>query len=214
MSCTLHDATVRKMLDGMHAESELNDPPLLARAAGKSGAERQALLTTAFIPVDQASGRLLYTLVRGAGGGNVIEFGTSYGISAIYIAAALRDCGQGRLITSEIVEAKADRARDYIRSAGLLDLVDIRLGDAMQTLSDVPDDIALVFLDGLKSLYLPVLRMLEPKLKPGALVIADDLDLFPEPLKPYCDYVRDPANGYVSVTVPIGDAMELSTRVG
>jgi hypothetical protein len=51
-------------------------------------------------------------------------------------------------------------------------------------------------------------------LLPGALVAADDLDLFPEVLAPYLAYVRHPANGYVSVDIPIGDAMELSARVG
>jgi predicted O-methyltransferase YrrM len=59
-----------------------------------------------------------------------------------------------------------------------------------------------------------VLRLLEPALEPGAIVVGDDLDLFPEQLEPYLAYVRDPVNGYVSVTIPIGDAMELSTRVG
>jgi predicted O-methyltransferase YrrM len=69
-----------------------------------------------------------------------------------------------------------------------------------------------VFLDGWKHLYLPCLKLLEPKLAPGALVIADDVDLFPDALAPYLDYVRDPANGYVSVKVPVGDALELSAR--
>ena len=72
--------------------------------------------------------------------------------------------------------------------------------------------VTLVFLDGMKSLYLPVLKLLEPALGPGALVIGDDLALFPGPLQSYLAYVRDPANGYASVTIPIGDTMELSTR--
>jgi predicted O-methyltransferase YrrM len=61
-------------------------------------------------------------------------------------------------------------------------------------------------------LYLPCLKLLEPKLKAGALVIADDIDLFPDPLRAYLDYVRAATGGYVSVKIPIGDAMELSTR--
>ena len=87
--------------------------------------------------------------------------------------------------------------------------MDIRLGDALETLKTVERDVSVVFLDGWKELYLPVLRLLEPALQPGALVVADDIDLFPDALKPYLDYVRDPAHGYVSVAVPVGDTMEL-----
>ena len=86
------------------------------------------------------------------------------------------------------------------------------MGDALETLKGLKRDVSVVFLDGWKNVYLPVLQMLEPVLLPGALVVADDLNLFPGPLAPYLAYVRQPANGYVSVTVPIGDAMELSAR--
>jgi predicted O-methyltransferase YrrM len=212
MTCTLLDPKVRAVLDGMHAEADHNDPPLLAKAEGKTGDERAALLTEAFIPVDPDAGRLLYALVRGAAPGLTVEFGTSFGISAIYMAAALKDRGGGQVITTEIVENKAAKAREYIDRAGLLDFIEIRLGDALATLNALPGEVSFVFLDGMKSLYVPVLKQLEPALKPGALVVADDLALFPGPLKPYMDYVRDPANGYVSVTLPIGDEMELSTR--
>jgi predicted O-methyltransferase YrrM len=213
LTSTLHDPAVSRVLESMHGAADRDDPPILARAKGKTGAARAALLNDAFIPVDREAGRLLYTLARGCAPGTVIEFGTSFGISTIYLAAALRDSGGGRLITSEIHEGKASRAREYVREAGLLDLVELRVGDALKTLADVKNGVSLLFLDGWKELYLPVLRLLERALAPGALVVGDDIDLFPEPLQPYLQYVRDPQNGYVSVKVPIGDAMELSTRV-
>ena len=197
----------------MHAESARVDPPLLAKAKGKSQEERSALLGSAFIPVDPQAGRLLYTLARGCAPGAFIEFGTSFGISTIYLAAAVRDRGAGRVVTTELHTGKANRAREYLREARLLELVDLRVGDALETLEDVTPGVSFVFLDGWKNLYLPCLKLLEPKLKSGALVIGDDIDLFPDALKPYLDYVRDAKGGYVSVKVPIGDAMELSTRV-
>jgi predicted O-methyltransferase YrrM len=150
--------------------------------------------------------------VRGAAPGTTVEFGTSFGISTIYMAAAVRDRGAGRVITTELLESKADRAREFIRDAGLLDLVDLRVGDALETLEDLKADVTVLFLDGWKELYLPVLKMLEPKLKPGAFVAADDIHLFPEALQAYLDYVREPTNGYVSVTFPEGDAVEVSVR--
>jgi predicted O-methyltransferase YrrM len=213
MTSTLLDPLVHRVLEGMHAESERTDPPLLAKARGKTQEERNALLGDAFIPVDRNAGRLLFTLARGCAPGTFVEFGTSFGISTIYLAAAVRDRGAGRVITSELHAGKARRARDYVQEAGLLDVVDLRVGDALETLKDLPADVSFVFLDGWKNLYLPCLKLLEPKLKPGALVVADDIDLFPDALKPYLDYVRGASGGYVSVKIPIGDAMELSTRV-
>jgi predicted O-methyltransferase YrrM len=209
---SLHDSRVSRVLDHLYAEAERIDPDLLSRAEGKDPAERDVLLDKAFIPVSRDAGRFLYALVRGSRPGQILEFGTSFGISTIYMAAAARDGGAGKLITTERHEGKATQATEYLRDAGLLDWVDVRIGDALQTLTDQKSGVSVVFLDGWKDLYLPVLQLLEPALVPGALVTADDLDLFPGVLKTYLDYVRNPVNGYVSVTVPIGDAMELSTR--
>src|SRR5690349_18725775 len=126
MISTLYDPKVRDVLDAMHAAADSNDPPLLAKAKGKQGSTRTALLDDAFIPVSREGGRLVYTLVRGAAPGTTVEFGTSFGISTIYMAAAVRDRGAGRVITTELLKSKADRARGYIREAGLLDVVDLR----------------------------------------------------------------------------------------
>jgi predicted O-methyltransferase YrrM len=212
MTSALHDARVQRVLADMHSAADRDDPAILDRARGKTARERAELLAEAFIPVDPQGGRLLYTLARSPAPGVFVEFGTSFGISTIYLAAAVRDRGAGVVVTSEIDAAKAERARHYIREAGLLDVVDLRVGDALETLKTVERDVSLVFLDGWKDAYLPVLKLLEPALQPGALVIADDIHLFPDALKSYLDYVRDPAHGYVSVTFPVGDALELSTR--
>lgn len=212
MLSSLHDPRVQRVLESMHAAADDNDPAILAKAKGKQGSARTSLLDEAFIPVSPEAGRLLYTLARGAAPGTMVEFGTSFGISTIYMAAAARDRGEGTVITTELLESKAERAREYVREAGLLDLVDFRVGDARETLRGLQRDVSVLFLDGWKELYLPLLEQLEPALLPGALVIGDDLDLFPEALEPYLRHVRDPENGYVSNRIPIGDAMEVSVK--
>jgi predicted O-methyltransferase YrrM len=212
MSASLTEPRIHNLLKSLHAEAERTDPPLLAAAAGKKAHERGAFLDRAFIPVDEDAGRFLYALVRGAAAGRVVEFGTSFGISTIYMAAAIRDRGTGSIVTTELHAGKAEAAQQSFEQAGLLDAIDLRIGDALETLRDITSDVSVLFLDGWKNIYLPVLQMLEPALAPGALVVADDLDLFPDALAPYLAYVRQPANGYVSVKVPIGDAMELSVR--
>jgi predicted O-methyltransferase YrrM len=99
-----------------------------------------------------------------------------------------------------------------LRRCGLDDLVDLRVGDALETLRDLPGPVDLLLLDGWSGLYLPVLEIVEPALRPGALVVADDTSLFPAALAPYLARVRDRGAGYRSVDVPLGDRLELSVR--
>jgi predicted O-methyltransferase YrrM len=161
------------------------------------------------LPVSRETGTLLYMLARSLRAKTIVEFGTSFGISTLHLAAALRDNGGGRLITSEFEPSKAARARANLTAGGLIDLVDIREGDALQTLSaDLPATIDLVLLDGAKGLYPDILDLLERHLRPGALIVADNADFSPD----YLARVRSPAKGYLSV--PFGEDVELSMRMG
>jgi predicted O-methyltransferase YrrM len=210
---------VAGVLDRLFAEAERGDPLVFERVKAeeerRGGPQDEAalsdLLGQAFMPVDRPSGRFLYNLVRTQGSRTVVEFGMSFGISTIHLAA-VRDNGSGRVVTTELDAGKVRRARDHLAEAGLLDWVDIRHGDALETLRDLEGPVDLVFLDGWKLLYLTVLELLESRLRPGAAVVADDLVLFPDELRTYLEYVRDPAHAYTSVEVPIGDHFELSVR--
>jgi predicted O-methyltransferase YrrM len=146
-------------------------------------------------------------LARSSRARTIVEFGTSFGISTLHLAAALRDNGGGRLITSEFEPSKLVRARANLTAAGLIDLVEIREGDALETLStDLPETIDLLFLDGAKALYRDILELVEDRLRPGALIVADNADLCPE----YLARVRSPAAGYLST--PFEEDIELSMR--
>ncbi|WP_242424001.1 O-methyltransferase [Frankia sp. EI5c] len=165
------------------------------------------------MPVSRATGAFLYQLVRAARPALVVEFGTSFGISAVHLAAAVRDNGAGRVLSTELSAAKAHAAGVNLAEAGLGDLVEIRTGDAMETLAALPGPVDLLLLDGWNHLYLPVLRLIEPRLSPGAMVVADDVELLAGETVDYLAYVRDPANGYVSASLPVDDGLELSTRL-
>jgi len=165
-------------------------------------------LKDAALPVSRATGTLLYMLARTGRARTIVEFGTSFGISTLHLAAALRDNGGGLLVTTEFEVAKVERARANLEAAGLADLVEIRTGDALQTLAaDLPATIDLVLLDGAKALYPDVLALLEPRLRAGGIVIADNADHSPD----YLARVRDPLSGYVSL--PFGGDVELSVRL-
>lgn len=161
------------------------------------------------IAVSRETGTLLYMLARSSRAKTIIEFGTSFGISTLHLAAALRDNGGGRLITSEFESSKAARARDNLTAADLIDLVEIREGDALQTLSvGLPDTIDLLLLDGAKVLYPEILALVESRLSPNALIVADNADASPD----YLARVRSPGSGYLST--PFAEDVELSMRTG
>lgn len=155
-----------------------------------------------FLNVTPAYGRFLYQCARVRGATRIVEFGTSMGVSTIHLATALRDMGGGHLIGTELEPGKAARARANLEAAGLADLVEIRVGDARETLVDVGGEVDLVLLDGAFSLYLPVLKLLEPHLKTGTPILAENaFDHGNE----YLAHVRDPANGYLSQPIPISE---------
>ena len=196
--------------DARFAAMREHHPHGLAALSAQEQADAWAEL---YIPVSPEGGRLLYTLIRASRPATVVEFGTSFGISTIHLAAAVRDNGNGRVVSTELNEAKVARARANLVEAGLADLVTILEGDARETLADLPGPIGFVLLDGWKRLYLPVLRLLEPRLTPGALVVADDTVSMAAQMTDYLSYVRDPARGYLSVSFPESDGLEITCRI-
>lgn len=161
------------------------------------------------LAVSRETGALLYMLARSSGARTIVEFGTSFGISTLHLAAALRDNSGGRLITSEFEPSKVAQAKKNLAAGGLIDLVEFREGDALQTLSvDLPEKIDLLLLDGAKALYPEILSLVESRLTPGALIVADDAGYSPE----YLARVRSPAQGYMSVA--FAEEVELSMRIG
>jgi predicted O-methyltransferase YrrM len=170
--------------------------------------ERADALQAAYLPIAARGGELLYILVRAKRPTTIVEFGTSYGISTLYLAAAVADNGMGSVVSTELNSAKVVAARANLLEARLSDHVSILQGDAITTLNDIRGPIDLVLLDGWKDLCLPVLRSLESRLSAGALIAADDINL--PSMTRYLDYVRNPVNGYATVAFPVEDGMEIS----
>ena len=216
---TLTQTPVAPLLDRLFAEAEAATSPAwsdfsreeLARLMHSKTEYRDfyGRLKDLWLPVSRDTGTLLYMLARSTNARNIVEFGTSFGISTLHLAAALRDNGGGRLITSEFEPSKVARAQAHLVEGGLDDLVEIRAGDALETLAtDLPATVDLLLLDGAKALYADVLHRVEDRLRPGALVVADNADYSPD----YLAHVRAADSGYLSV--PFGEDVELSMRLG
>jgi predicted O-methyltransferase YrrM len=215
---TLTTAPLGPLLDRLFAEAEAGENPAMAAL---SEAERERLMRSKTeyrdlygrlkdvgLAVSRETGTLLYMLARSCGARAIVEFGTSFGLSTLHLAAALRDNGGGRLITSEFEPSKVVRAKANLTAGGLIDLVEFREGDAIETLAvGLPDAIDLVLLDGAKALYPEILSLVEGRLPPGALIVADNADYAPD----YLARVRSPEAGYVST--PFAEDVELSMRL-
>jgi predicted O-methyltransferase YrrM len=219
---TLTTAPLASALDRLFADADRTRVEMNTRFGLINETERHALLNDetryaelykgimkdVHIPVSRETGLLLYILARGAQATSIVEFGTSFGISTLHLAAAVRDNGRGRVITCEFEAGKAATARATFAETGVGDLIELREGDALDTLArDLPETIDLVLLDGAKSLYSKILALLEPRLRSGALVVADNADMVPD----YLIRVRAPASGYLSV--PFGEEVELSMKL-
>jgi len=151
---------------------------------------------TQYLSVGPRMGRFLYNSARAIGARNIVEFGTSFGISTLYLTAAAADTG-GRVTGSEFHPNKAEKAEANLADAGLASNAEIRVGDALETLKSVEGPIDLLFLDGAKDLYIEILRMLEDRLRPGALVIADNADHLPED-EGFLHYIGDTSTRYLT----------------
>lgn len=219
MGSALHSEAVRGVLQRLAVEAEEHDAAVKERLlqTAKAGeplpfVERSELCAEAPIAVSAEVGELLYVLAMSRRAGGIVEFGASLGVSTIYLAAALRDTGDGSLITTELHPEKARRAVGNLAEAGLAELVEMRVGDALETLADLEGDVDLLVLDGWNELYMPLLRLVEPRLVSGAVVVAD-LNKDDPALEPFLAYVRDERNGYTSTTLPLDAGVEVSVRV-
>ena len=167
------------------------------------------------VALDPEKCRLCYMLCRAAGVLRVVEVGTSFGVSTIYLAAAVQENAQrlsraGVVIGTEWEPSKVARAYANLGAAGLAGVVEILEGDVRETLKQVEDGVDFVLLDIWVPLALPALRLLAPRLRTGAMVFCDNVTRFRREYRDYLSFVRDPANGFHSLTLPQGGGVELS----
>jgi len=220
---SLHSEPIRGVLRELHADAKRDRlrfltllPRFLAgfvRGKGLFDVITPESMKDFYIPVSREQGEFLYLTARALDAKNVVEFGTSFGISTLYLASAVSDNGGGKVIGSEIEPSKQARALANLERAGLSTFSEIRLGDAMETLRDGIQPIDLLLLDGWKALSLPILEMLRPRIKPGSVVLADNIFTFRKSLRPYVEYMQSGENGFASTTLHISDGFEYSVCI-
>lgn len=201
------DQTVAAVIEGYHARAQAEEqlreqlsPEELARRADEM-----------LLPIGPATGSVLNTLAKEMAAQRLLEVGTSYGYSTLWLAEAARHTG-GHLVSLELQAYKAEHARAQLTLAGLASHVDLKIGEALQSLDELPGPFDFVLIDLWKDLYIPVFDRVYPKLATGAVVVADNM-LLPHGVRPlaraYRLHVRA-AEHISSVLLPVGSGIEVS----
>lgn len=147
-----------------------------------------------------------------------MEAGTSFGVSTIYLAAAVRDnAGPGQprgvLIGTEHEPAKASVARENFATAGLTEFIDLREGDLCETLKHIENRVDFMLIDIWIPMARPALERVASHMRVGCLVAYDNTARFRRAYRDYFDFLNDPANGFLTMTLPFAGGLELSVKV-
>jgi predicted O-methyltransferase YrrM len=219
---TINDPRAQGVLARLHQKADRQNlrlvgrfVPQLPRLLSRRQLPWQRLeprLSDLFLALDPANGALCYLLARSLRARQVVEFGTSFGVSTIYLALAVRDNGGGRVIGTEIVPEKAALARQHVREAGLEPYVEIREGNALETLEQLHEPVDFLLNDGFPRFTLPVLKLVAPHMRPGGVALCGNAALFPADHADYVTWVRDPENGFRSMRLPMKLAGEFSVK--
>jgi len=188
------DPQIYTTLNRMHKEAN-SEGFTIARGLAKSVFRKLQPedLKDAYIAISSGQGHFIYNLLRQRNAKHIVEFGTSFGISTLYLGAAAKATG-GKVITTELLPEKCRIAEQNFEEAGLEKYIELLEGDALKTLEDIPAGIDFLLLDGWNDLYLPLLKILEPKFKKGTLIYTDNASF--ASAKPFLNYIRSRSDLY------------------
>jgi predicted O-methyltransferase YrrM len=217
------DPRVTALLDRLHAQSDAQGPAIgeyFGRRAQAGeldwkglDADAHRFMADKFVAFDRDKSQFCYQLCRALNAKRVVEAGTSYGVSTLYLASAVRANGGGTVIGTEYEPEKAKIARAHFAEAGLSDLIDLREGDLRETLKRIEGPVDFLLMDIWTEMARPALELVGPHLRVGAVVVADNVSQFAESYHHYFEYIEDPVNKFTSLTLPFEGGLEMSVRV-
>ncbi|TFL02987.1 S-adenosyl-L-methionine-dependent methyltransferase [Pterulicium gracile] len=169
-----------------------------------------------FIALEQDKCLFVYNLLRANNAKTVVEIGTSFGVSTVYLALAVgqnHPGGGAKVIATEYEKEKVKAARGHWEEAGedVVKVIELREGDLRETLKDgLPDEIDFLLLDIWAPMAAPALELVKGKLKKGAIIITDNTITAEARYKDLLAVLRDPKGAFRSVTLPYKGGMEMS----
>lgn len=220
----LHDPKLERLLDRLHAESDAQVAALrrfeslpVSQTHPLTEAKVRAFRSDKLVALDRDKAALCYQLCRANSARRIVEVGTSYGVSTLYLAAAVRDNirvsgGDGLVIGTEYEPLKASAARGHFEEAGLSRFIELREGDLRDTLKQIDGPVDFMLMDVWIAMARPALELVAPHLRPGAIVLCDNTRRDRGSYADYFAFLEDPANGFRTMTLPFDGGLELSVR--
>jgi predicted O-methyltransferase YrrM len=216
------DARLQSMIDDLQAQSAAQDRDLGAyfRRRGEAGEldwdrldeDATRFLADKLVALEPVKAEFCYLVCRSLRARRVVEVGTSYGVSTLYLAEAVRENGGGSVIATEHEPAKAAAARRTFAAAGLADLIDLREGDLRETLKRIEGPVDFVLMDIWTEMARPAIELIAPRLRPGAVVICDNTTMVRRSYRHFFAFVEDPANGFATMTLPFQGGLEFCVK--
>jgi len=225
MASPLNDPKLEALLDRLHAQSDAQVDETDAYFARRerdgsldyenySDDDMRRFLSDKMVALDRDKAEFCYQLCRSLRATRVIEAGTSFGISTLYLAAAVRDnqVENGVVIGTEYEPDKVEVSRANFEEAGLSEFIELREGDLRQTLQNVGGPVDFMLVD-IWDVALPALELVSSSLRPGAIVVCDNTTDSADEYHDYFEFVNDPKNRFRTMTVPFRGGFELTVRV-
>jgi len=219
----MFEPRLQAILDRLHATSEAQMPEMGAYFGRRAqageldwkglDADAHRFMADKLVALERDKALFCHQMCRALRARRVVEIGTSYGVSTLYLAAAVRANGGGLVIGTEYEPAKAAAAQAHFEEAGLADLVDLRVGDLRETLKTVEGPIDFVLMDIWTEMARMAIEMVGSHLRTGAVVIADNVSQFAEAYTDYFDYIRKTPGCFTTMTLPFEGGLEMSVRV-
>jgi predicted O-methyltransferase YrrM len=178
----------------------------------------KAFRSDKLVALDRDKAEFCYQLCRANDARRIVEAGTSYGVSTLYLAAAVRDnihaagSGDGMVIGTEYEPEKASAARAHFAQAGLSRFIDLREGDLRETLKRIDGPVDFMLVDIWIPMARPALELVAPHFRPGAIVVCDNTQQHRSAYADYFAFLEDPTNGFRTMTLPFDGGLELSVR--
>ncbi|TAL29209.1 MAG: methyltransferase [Phenylobacterium sp.] len=173
-----------------------------------------AFMADKMVALEPVKAEFCAMLCRALRAKRVVEIGTSFGVSTLYLADAVRANGGGTVIATEYEPAKAAQARANFAAARVSDLIDLREGDLRETLRVIEGPVDFVLMDIWTEMARPAMELVHPHLRPGAIVVADNTgEFFRHSYRHFFAFVNDPANGLKTMTLPFQGGLELVVKV-
>lgn len=220
----IDDPRLERLLTTLHAQSDAQIPLMTEYRAQREARETQpgpedlkAFVRDKLVALDRDKAEFCYLLCRANNARRVVEAGTSYGVSTLYLAAAIRDNvgatgGEGLVIGTEYEPAKASAARDHFDQAGLSRFIELREGDLRETLKQIPGPVDFLLVDIWIPMARPALELVAPHLRPGAIVVCDNTAQYRREYADYLAFLEDAANRFQTMTLPFDGGLEVSVR--